>query len=354
MSTQLLKDAPKRRTLPRIAMPRMTVRATEDQNRFEFRVGMAAIIVTVAALVAAVGAFVIPFGETVYRAEFANSGDVRVGDDVRVAGISLGEVRSVTLVGDHAEIAFGLDSNVLVGVDTRIKIKLLTPIGGRYLSVEPAGPGTAADKIIPRERTKTPYDLSAAMEDMTPSMAKLDAGKLRETVAKLAGAFDEQPIALNQILTSVNNLSAIVLDRQTQFSRALDVAKEYLEVLMNKIDRIQLAGEHVLDLYRVIASNREGLITMVAQIRRVFDYITPILSAIDHQLLPAVEPLYDTMDKAVADLLSNKDALSGLNTNLRQLLEWFATHSDNPYVTIDHSGAIVTDTPLCPHGKPGC
>ncbi|MEV6768518.1 MlaD family protein [Nocardia sp. NPDC051030] len=339
---------------PRIALPRFTIRSAPAQNRFEFRIGIAAILATVAALVAAVGAFVIPFGETVYRAEFGSSGDVRVGDDVRVAGISLGKVRHVTLVGDHAEIAFGLDSKVKVGVDSRVVVKLLTPIGGRYISVEPAGNDTAAGKIIPRAHTKTPYDLAAVMENVTPSLAAIDAGKLRETFAKLAGAFEEQPAALNGILNSVNSLSTIIVQRRTEFSRALDVAKEYFETLMNKLDRVQLAGQHVLDIYRVVAADRDGLVGLVAQIRRAFDYVTPLFSFAQNQLGPALEPLYDTIDKSVAELVSNTDALNSINQNLAQLLQWFARNSDNPYVRVDQSGATITDTPLCPHGKPGC
>ncbi|GAB0101755.1 hypothetical protein JMUB6875_07190 [Nocardia sp. JMUB6875] len=341
-------------SFPRISLPRLTVRSANAQRKFEFRIGIAAIIVTVAALIASVGAFVIPFGETVYRADFASSGDLRNGDEVRVAGIKLGKVRGVTLVGDHAEVAFGLDSKVHLGVDTRAVVKLLTPIGGRYLSIEPAGTGNAAGRIIPREHTKTPYDLSDAIEQVSPALGSLDAGKLRETIAKLAGAFEQQPQALNGILHSVNNLSDIVVTRRTEFQRALDVAKDYLEVLMNKLDRLQLAGQHVLEVYRVIAANRDGLITMVGQLRRFFDYFTPIFAAAQNQLGPALEPLYDTIDKEVAELVRNKDALAGMNQNLARLLEWFARNSDNPYVTVDQSGATVVDTPLCPYGKPGC
>ncbi|MEV6556825.1 MlaD family protein [Nocardia sp. NPDC051756] len=329
-------------------------RSAELQRRFEFRIGIAAILLTVGALVVAVGAYVIPFGENVYRADFADSGDLRAGDDVRVAGISLGKVRSVTLVDDHAEIAFGLDQAVRVGVDSRLRIKLLTPVGGRYLSVEPAGAGTAAGKIIPRAHTKTPYDLAAAIEETVPALGQLDVGKLRETIAKLSGAFDEQPVALNQILTSVNRLSAIVAARKQEFERALKVAEEYVTTVLNKLDRISLAGEQVLGLYRVVAANRDELITLVAQIRRAFDYVTPIFAAVDNLAGPPLEQLYDAIDKSVAELMRNKGSLDGLDQNLRSLLEWFAKNSDNPYVRVDHSGAVVTDTPLCPQGRPGC
>ena len=70
----------------------MKARTTDEQRRFEFRVGIAAIMVTVVALLVGVGAAVIPFGETVYRADFATSGDARIGDEVRVAGIPLGRL----------------------------------------------------------------------------------------------------------------------------------------------------------------------------------------------------------------------------------------------------------------------
>ncbi|MEU0545318.1 MlaD family protein [Nocardia sp. NPDC005978] len=346
--------APARPRRFRIKKPRFTVRSAQAQTRFEFRVGVAAILLTVVALVVAVAAFVIPFGETLFRAEFRNSGDVRVGDDVRVAGISLGKVRDVELVGDHAEIAFALDRDVRVGIDSRVVVKLLTPIGGRYLSVEPAGPDSAAGTVIPRERTSTPYDLTAAMEAITPSMAALDANKLRETIGKLAGAFEEQPAALHGILTSVNSLSGIIAQRRDEFSRALDVAKEYLETLMNKLDRLRLAGTRVLEIYRVVAANRDGLVELAGQIRRAFDYVTPIFRFADEQLGPVLEPLYDSMDKSVADLLGNKEAMASLNRNLAELLDWFARNTDNPYVRLDHSGATITDSPLCPAGKTGC
>lgn len=332
----------------------MKARTTDQQRRFEFRIGVGAIMITVVALLVGVGAAVIPFGETVYRADFATSGEARAGDEVRVAGIPVGKVRKVTLVGDHVEVEFGLDSSVHLGEETQVHIKALTPIGGRYLDVKPAGEGDAAGKIIPREHNTTPFDLGSVFEESAPALMKLDAGKLRQSIAKLAGAFEEQPESLDKILESVNKLSAIAYARKQQLERALKVSTEFLDVTMSKIDRLGRAGDQVLELYREIAARREQVVTLAGQIRRLFDYVTVPVDLYAKLIEPTIEQGYDSLDKAVAELLKHKDELDKLSKEIEPVLKWFSQNSQNPYVTVDHSGATVTDTPLCPSGTPGC
>ncbi|MBJ8346718.1 MlaD family protein [Antrihabitans sp. YC2-6] len=332
----------------------MKARTTDEQRRFEFRVGIAAIMVTVVALLVGVGAAVIPFGETVYRADFATSGDARIGDEVRVAGIPLGSVRKVMLVGDHVEVEFGLDSAVHLGEETAVHIKALTPIGGRYLDVKPAGAGDAAGKIIPRERNTTPFDLGSVFEESAPALMKLDGGKLRQSIAKLAGAFEEQPEALEKILQNVNELSAIAYARKQQLERSLKVSTEFFEVMLSKVDRLGRAGDQLVELYRDLSARREQIVTFASQIRRLFDHIT-IPVGLFHELIePTLEQGYDSLDKAVVELLAHKDELDRFSTEIAPVLEWFSQHSENPYVTVDHSGATVTGTQLCPAGTPGC
>lgn len=321
-------------------------RTADAQRRFEFRVGVVAIVTTVLSLMAAVGVAVIPFGDTIYRAEFAASGDAKAGDDVRVAGISLGRVRSVSLAGDHVEIAFSLDSKVHVGRDSRVVVKLLTPIGGRYLSVEPKGSGSAAGHLIARDHTKVPYDLSDTFEALPPALQNFDVHKMQDAITKLAAAFDQQPVALNQILSSTNSLSAIVLARKQQLQRAFDTLMTYVDVISKKLGHLQTVGQHILDVYQIVAANRESMILALANLREAFDGITPAADFFNQPgTLLAFHQAYDMIDKAVANLVQDKDELTRLGNNLGPLVTWFAQNSDNPYVHIDQSGHTIVETP---------
>ncbi|GAB20126.1 Mce family protein [Gordonia effusa NBRC 100432] len=332
----------------------MKSRAAQAQNRFELRVGIVALLVTIVALLVAAGTAVIPFGEKVYRAEFNSSGDARVGDEVRIAGIPVGSVRGIKLVRDHVEIEFSVDGKVRLGEETHVVIKLLTPIGGRYFDVKPAGKGTADGKLIPREYTSTPYDLSSALEVATPALMKLDASKLRKSISKLAGAFENRPNDFNILLGQVNKLSAIVYQRKQQLARALRVSTTYLDVVMGKMERIRAAGDQILEVYREVAQRREGIVVVVSQVRRLFDAITVPIHLYDQLIEEPLFQGFDMIDKSVVELLKHKKELDFVSKELEPLLRWFAGNSENPYFTVDDSNTTITGTPLCPTGRPGC
>ncbi|MFW0789582.1 MlaD family protein [Gordonia sp. CPCC 205333] len=332
----------------------MNQRAAKAQNRFEIRIGIVALLITVVSLLIAAATAVIPFGEKTYRAEFTSSGEARTGDEVRVAGIPVGKVRGIKLVRDHVEIDFSVDGKVRLGEQTHVQIKLLTPIGGRYVDVKPAGEGTADGRVIPREYTKTPYDLSSALETATPALMKLDASKLRKSISKLAGAFDNRPHDFDILLGQVNKLSAIVYARKQQLARALRVSTEYLDVVVGKMDRIKAAGDQILEVYREVALRREGVVVVVSQIRRLFDFITVPVDLYSQLIEEPLFQGFDMIDKSVVELLKYKKELDFISKEIEPLLRWFAGNTENPYFTVDDSKSSITGTPLCPTGRPGC
>lgn len=331
----------------------MKARTSDEQRKFEFQLGAIGILITIVALAAAVATAFLPFGETIYRADFNNSGGARPGDEVRVAGIRLGKIRDLTLVDDHVEVEFGLDKNVTLGDATRLEIKLLTPIGGRFMDVTPGGEGTSAGAIIPRERTKTPYDLSDALES-TSKLASVDAETLRKSFESLAGAFTEQPVALNQILDNVNKLSEILTARKGQMEQALKVSTEYVEAALSNTDKLSAMGAQVFDIYRMVAQRREEVVTVINQIRRVFDLIRRPIELYGELLEPTLQVSYEMMDRGLAELLAHKDELDRLSKDLEPFIAWLAENTKDGTISIDDSGATVTDTRLCPTGTPGC
>ena len=80
-------------------------------------------------------------GGDTYYADFTEAGGLKANDEVRIAGVRVGKVDSVSLDGDHVKVAFRIDSGADFGSDTRAAIKVKTLLGAMYLSLEPAGPG---------------------------------------------------------------------------------------------------------------------------------------------------------------------------------------------------------------------
>src|SRR6478672_3817184 len=100
---------------------------------------------------------VIGGGDTYYAA-FAESGGLKAGDEVRIAGVRVGKVDSVELDGDHVTVAFKVATSEQFGPTTNAAIKVKTLLGAMFLSLEPAGAGQMKEEsTIPMERTTSPY-----------------------------------------------------------------------------------------------------------------------------------------------------------------------------------------------------
>ncbi|MGM0427568.1 MAG: outer membrane lipid asymmetry maintenance protein MlaD [Thermodesulfobacteriota bacterium] len=93
------------------------------------------------------------------QAVFSNSGGLKAGSSVVIAGVEVGRVKEVVLEDYRARVVLRLPSHLKVQEDAIASIKTKGLIGEKYLEITPGG----ADKIIPPEGrirdTQSPVDL---------------------------------------------------------------------------------------------------------------------------------------------------------------------------------------------------
>lgn len=121
------------------------------------RHGLIGVVVIVAALAATAMAYLNPTGQTGYVARLSNSGGVRAGDQVRIAGIPVGKVTGIRLDGAVVEMKFDVERSVVVGSQSTLDIKLLTPLGGHYVALDPKGALPLGHNVIPPQRVTLPF-----------------------------------------------------------------------------------------------------------------------------------------------------------------------------------------------------
>lgn len=78
-------------------------------------------------------------------ARFASAGDLKVGDPVKVAGVTVGEVTRITLDDYAARVELALADSVKLPSDTIASIKTAGLLGDAYLSLSPG----AAEADLP-------------------------------------------------------------------------------------------------------------------------------------------------------------------------------------------------------------
>ncbi len=244
---------------------------------------------------------------------FTDSGGLRSGAPVRVAGINVGSVLDVSpdFEAGQVIITWDVDSGVHVGPDTIAEIGTSTLLGGDFLRLthteggDPLQSRPRTQRRIPVDHTRTPYTVINAVGDATKQLNAIDVGtvnklvnevttSIRDTSATVPGLIDDLAAvgtAVNQRQDQLNSLVAnsekitdALASRNTQLGQLIDQARGLLDALTSRHDQLaQLLGSG-----SSAAAQAAALIDQKrAEIGAILDDLHQTLGAVDRQL-PAV------------------------------------------------------------------
>lgn len=114
-----------------------------SQHRREVLVGLAAILALTIVLVTSYsGRGMVDMDDNSYRvaATFNRIDGIEMGDDVQLAGVTIGEVESAVLDENYrAELVLRVDEAVALPLDTSAAIHTDGLFGGKFIVLEPGG-----------------------------------------------------------------------------------------------------------------------------------------------------------------------------------------------------------------------
>ncbi|HLS77267.1 MAG TPA: MlaD family protein [Nocardia sp.] len=146
-----------------------------------------------------------------YSAVFSDVSGLRVGDDVRMAGVRVGRVDAIELDGTLARVRFRVEAGQKLYGDTRAAITYQNVIGQRYLGLVKADHGDPAELApgaeIPLEHTEPSFDISALLNGFEPLFAGLDPHQVDNLTAALVTALQGDNASLVLLVEQVSALA---------------------------------------------------------------------------------------------------------------------------------------------------
>jgi phospholipid/cholesterol/gamma-HCH transport system substrate-binding protein len=247
-------------------------------------------------------------GGSVHEAVFAESGGLRPGDEVRVAGVRVGEVIAVELDGDQVRVRFRTK-----GVDlpdqTTAAVKVKTMLGQKFLGIDPLGSGHLTG-AIPLERTSVPYDVNAAFSDLATTTESIDTDQLEASFEALADAFRDTPESVREMVSGLTSLSRTISSRDDDLAKLMAAAKGVSGTLAERKDEIAALINDGSDLLGELQKRREAVQAMLTG-----------TAALGTQLRGLVQDNDKTLAPALAKLDRVTDILNRNRKNLNQALK---------------------------------
>ncbi|MER0449351.1 MCE family protein [Streptomyces sp. Edi4] len=190
------------------------------------------------------------------------------GSDLRVLGVKVGEVDSVTPQGRQVKVVVTLDPGVKVPKDARAAVVSPSVVADRYVQLTPAytgGPEIADRAELPASRNATPVEV----DQLYASLTELSKA-LGPTGANSAGALSG---LLDTGARNLNGNGAAIGDSIEQFGKAaktLDGSSDHLfntlsylqtftTMLKNKDGAVRDAQNQLADVTSFFADNKDNL-----------------------------------------------------------------------------------------------
>jgi len=262
-----------------------------ERNPIGVAVAGLAILAAIALLVYFSGDLPVIGGGTGYTAYFAEAAGLQAGNEVRIAGVTVGSVTGVSLDGAKVAVTFKI-KNAWVGNQTTAAIEIKTLLGDKYLAIDPLGTASQNPSVpIPLSRTTSPYDVTQAFSGVGQQISQINTAQLAQSMQTLSDAFATTPPYVRSALRGLASLSATVATRQTEVASLLSGAKQVTGTLASEDARFSaLLGDGNL-LLAELQQREQAISAMLTDTRELAIQVSGLVRDDQAQLKPALQAL---------------------------------------------------------------
>jgi phospholipid/cholesterol/gamma-HCH transport system substrate-binding protein len=274
-----------------------------------------AMFLVAAALVTIFGGFRFGSGNT-YHATFITASRLNSGQDVRIAGIPVGTVQSVTLDPDNrVAVTFDVDKRYQLYTSTRALVRYENLVGDRYLEIA-SGPGELhklpPDGMIDEDHTQPALDLDALLGGLRPVLKGLDGDKVNQITGAMLEALQGQGGTLSQLLTDTSAFTRNLAARDQLIDEVIDNLNTVLGAIDAKGAQFDASVDRLEGLISGLADGRDPIAGAIGPLASAQSDLTDMLQKSRRPLQGVLEnarPFATYMDKQKDELNSLIDPL---------------------------------------------
>lgn len=281
-------------------------------------------------------------------AYFSKTVGVYAGSEVKVLGVGVGRITSVTPQGNRVRVEMTVDDGVEIPANAQAVVVAPSLVSDRYVQLTPAydgGPLMKSGTEIPLDRTATPVeldDLTASVNDLATALGPNGANKdgalsnvldtaaanlsgngelFNQTIQQLSQAAETLADSRGDLFTTVDNLNAFtttLAESDAQVREFNDKLADVSGYLADDRDDLGTAlsslGVALTEVQAFIANNKDLIASNV-------DKLTGVTQALVDQRA-AIAEILDVAPLAMSNFLNTYDAASAsfaIRGNLNEL-----------------------------------
>ncbi|MEU3273695.1 MCE family protein [Saccharomonospora sp. NPDC006951] len=199
-----------------------------------------------------------------YTARFSDATMLLPGDDVRIAGVRVGQVADVRIVDRRqAEVAFDVDSGRALPADVTATIKFRNLVGQRYISLE-RGSGEVGETLkpgdnIPIERTKPALDLTELFNGFKPLFRALSPEDVNTLSYEIVQVLQGEGGTVESLLAHTASLTTTIAEKDQVIGEVIDNLNSVLETVNARTPQLSDLIVRLQQFVSGLSSDREPI-----------------------------------------------------------------------------------------------
>jgi phospholipid/cholesterol/gamma-HCH transport system substrate-binding protein len=170
-----------------------------------------------------------------YHAVFSDVTGLETGDDIRVAGVRVGQVEDIRIKDRTlAEVTFSVEADRPLLTGTHAVVRYRNLVGQRYIALtEGTGDDTRLRPggTIPLSRTQPALDLNALLNGFKPLFAALSPNDVNQLATEIIQTLQGEGGTVNSLLAHTASLTTTLADRDQLIGSVIDNLNTVLDTL---------------------------------------------------------------------------------------------------------------------------
>jgi phospholipid/cholesterol/gamma-HCH transport system substrate-binding protein len=229
--------------------------------------------IALVALLVAGAAFLVRqvfFGPNTITAYFPTATSIYPGDEVRVSGVKVGKVDSITPEGTQTKMILKVDHDVPVPADAKAVIVAQNLVAARYVQLTPAyrkggGPTMRDGAVIPSDRTAVPVEWDEVKTQLMRLATELgpktgvSGTSVSRFIDSAANALDGNGDKLRQTLAQLSGAARIFAEGSGNIVDIIKNLQVFVTALRDSKEQIVMFQNRLASLTSVVNDNRSDL-----------------------------------------------------------------------------------------------
>ena len=210
------------------------------------------------------------FGPNTITAYFPTATSIYPGDEVRVSGVKVGKVDSITPEGTQTKMILKVDHDVPIPADAKAVIVAQNLVAARYVQLTPAyrkggGPTMRDGAVIPSDRTAVPVEWDEVKTQLMRLATELgpktgvSGTSVSRFIDSAANALDGNGDKLRQTLAQLSGAARIFAEGSGNIVDIIKNLQVFVTALRDSKEQIVMFQNRLASLSSVVNDNRSDL-----------------------------------------------------------------------------------------------